>query len=148
MVALGVELLAGQVGQAVDVVEIIEAVSRLLEGEAVGVIGFQPILVVLGEGDQAQGLALLPGVLGDGIQGRLGVPFAHGPEIRVAQGAGQAGEQAVALAGVPEVVGVLPAEEDGEAVIAQGQSLCVEQGLDPGGIGCFGELKWCHRRVI
>ena len=86
MVALGVELLAGQVGQAVDVVEIIEAVSRLLEGEAVGVIGFQPILVVLGEGDQAQGLALLPGVLGDGIQGRLGVTLR--PRARDTSGPG------------------------------------------------------------
>ena len=123
VVALGVEFFPGQVRQAVHGIEIVKPVPGLLKAEAAGVVVLQPVFVVEGQGDQPQGLALRPGVLGQGVQGGGGVPFPGGPEIGMAQGAGEPDQQPFPQGGVLKAVGVFPAEENGKAVIAQGQPL-------------------------
>ena len=57
VIALGVELFASQIRQAVDVIAIIEAIPRQGKGEFPRVKLFQAFFFRLGQGVEAQGLA-------------------------------------------------------------------------------------------
>ena len=113
--------------------------------EAAGVGGLQPVLVVEGEADQPQGMALGMGAVGEGLQGGGGVPLPHGPEVGVAQGAVQPDQQPPVQGGVLKAVGVLPTEEDGKTVITKGQPLAFQDGADPGDVTDVGGLKRDHK---
>ena len=144
MVALGVELLSAQVGQAVDVIEVVEAVPVGLEGKAAGEAGVQRLGLGRGEADQAEGYATLRGVGLHGGEDGGDVARAGGVDVGIAQGAPQAGHQEVPHPGDPLVVGVAPGKEVGKVVLTAPVVSPAQQLIHPGLVGELGLMKFDH----
>ena len=83
VVALGLELLALEVGQSVDLIEVVVGVAVGSEGEAAGVEGFQLLHGLVGEAADHQELALPAAVGDDALQNGADVAAAGGVEVLV-----------------------------------------------------------------
>ena len=95
VVALAVELLAGQRGQPLDVVEVVKAIPVLVELKTAGEERLQLIPAFGGQTAQPQGFASFGGVLCQRQNGGLGVA-AHRVEVAGADHAGHvSGETAL-----------------------------------------------------
>ena len=144
MVALGVELFPRQVGQTVDIVEVVEAVPVLLKGKAARAGFLQRGPLGLRDAHQGEGHAVGGGVLGQGVHGGGQGAAPGGVEVAQTQLSLNPHQQAAAAPG--DLLGPRPAPQvdAGEAVLAGGVGLGGQQGLDPLAVLKLGTFKGEH----
>ena len=138
VIALGVELFAGQIGQAVDVIAIVKAVPGQGKRKFPRVQLFQTVFLLLGQGVEAQGLALCLGVQLQCLEHGTDVPLAGRPEIA---GAGTADSQVACIGGDLLVEGVPPGEDIGKRILTAAVTGGEEVGVHQVPIRQF----WCEK---
>ena len=148
VVALGVELLAPQVGQAVDVVQIVVPVPVGGTGEPAGEELLQLGHLGRGQANQAQGLPPLRRVGLQGTDGGGDVAGAGGVHIAAPRPPIQVGHQEILHPGNPEAIGPLPDIEVGKVIVAAPVVAQGQQFVHPGLIRQSGGVKVDHAVVV
>ena len=143
MVALGLELLALEVGQSVDLIEVVVGVAVGGEGEAAGVEGLQLLHGFVGEAADHQGLALPAAVGDDALQNGADVAAAGGVEVLVHAPVDEALAEIALHLGHLSIVG-RPEIEVGEGVLRAPVAGGLVELLDPGAVGQGGFFTLIH----
>ena len=139
------ELPAPQVGQLVDLVEIIPGTAVGDNVKFTGPQLLQHLGAVPEQAHHAEGLSPLGGVLFQSVEDSRQVSGAHGPQITEAQGAvGPHGQEAIHV-GYILVIGLPPEIEGGKTVFTAPVICRGQTGVDPVQVGQGGAMEIDHK---
>ena len=150
VVALLVQLLAGQVRHLVHVIQVVEAVPVLLKGEAAGELRLQLLFLVGGDAHHHQGHPQGFGVVLHHLQGRGQRACPRGEEEALPQAAQQAHHHPVAHPAILLGIGAAPQIHTVEVVLTAHAAGTLEQGSRPLAVlqfGCYKLTLATHKKI-